>query len=383
MTPPVLSYPTRRTDGSVAWVPGYQQEPIATPPPPTTGTVFGVNTIWSRGLQMSQRLGKIPMARCYFGSGTLPSDGSFFLPGGFGHTAARVDVPGVQSGKRLNMSVIFNADQITSASSPKAREIARFVQSIPEGWYVQIVPWHEYNLVKNRTGGTIAQFVSMFRILSQVIYDADNSRGRAIMVINPSADQSWSPSECPAATECAPGTELHFDIYDQPIGIGGYKAYGHSYRSISSIMTEPMHAIEERGFFAPGYGWGVDEFGSTQRVAPKLPTLDTTLGWGPLSPYDLDGSQRVKAIGDMVTFWLSQPVKPTTLLHFTYQSTGTGQWNHDWSTAGRHERGTVPTDDWSLVNGVEVRGPHYQGFPIAVDDSRMYALVKSHLDISA
>lgn len=360
-----------------------------TAPSSTPGkTVYGINTMFGPAANtMLQRLGKIPMARCYRSFNSLPNDGSLFAPGGFCYYAAGLQIAGVTSAKRLNLSYGFPASQILNASHPRVQELKAFAASVPAGWYVQLVAQHEYNLSPNRANGTIPDFVRAIKILGQAIYEGDAGRGRAITVINPSGDVGWIDSYAPPANQMPPGTQFHWDIYDQPNGTNGYKGYGHPYRPASSLIDQRIQSVINLGYMNSNYGWGIDELGATQRVAPKLSTFDSRLGWGPSSPYDLDGTGRVATIQGMIDRMISTAaIPPTTIIHFTFNANGSGQWNHSWDSGGRHDRSGVPSDDWYLDSGGnEVRGSHYQNFPIglpAASTDRMYAMVKGQFNSS-
>lgn len=355
--------------------------------PIVTGqTRFGFNTMIADGDAYMTQFGKVPVARCYTSS--LPSNGSLFAPGGLCYKAAGLHLAGagVLSGKRVNMSFSgWSAPSVTSTSSAVANEVRNFVLSIPADWQVQLVLAHEYNLDSKRGLGTIAQFVNAIKILGEVIGTADPTGQKCFAVINPSADVGWLNSYSPTAGQMPEHTEFHWDIYDQPKGIGGLKAYGALYGTPSALCADRMQSVIDLGFMSANYGWGIDEMGATQRVAPKLATINTTLGWGPNSPADLDATQRVASIKGMTDFYLSQPIKPSTILHFTFGSTGTGQWNHSWKTGGRHDRGGIPTDDWYMSGTTEVRGPNYQNFPINLSTAatnRLMAMVQANIDSS-
>jgi hypothetical protein len=221
----------------------------------------------------------------------------------------------------------------------------------------------------------------------------------AIAVQNPSFDQGWDDTWAAPASQMPPGSQWHADCYDNPIGIGGYKGYGHPYRSAASVLDGPYNAAVRLGYATPSYGWGVDEFFSPRRVAPKLATLDPILGWGPNSPYDIDGTGQVASIKGVIDYALNKPVPPTTFLLFHFEA-GTN-WNQSFKSGGRHKivystKSTDPPhtvvtahDDYREVfdaNGVktgETYGPHYQGFTIPTDDSLGFAMYKQYIDISA
>lgn len=350
---------------------------VSEPPLTVTSTVIGYNPNAPEGDYFATYFGKTPIARCYNNSRALPSNGSDFVPGGFAYNSANVGLSGHTSGKRINMSVIYDPGTVTNSSSALAVQMQNYAASVPAGWLVQVVLYHEYNLHTTDYGGdgsngrTIAQFVNSFPILANAISAGDAGRGRCIAVINPSyGNGSFQNLMVPNASLMPQGSELHMDVYNNPSGNpSGYKAYGCAYRTASQIMTNIYKAIDQLGYASANYGWGIDEFGTPRRVAPKLSSLNTTLGWGPLSPYDIDGSGMAAAINDFVNWCLNAPVKPTTLIFFT----GTGSWNQSVKTAG-----TASKDDGTSGSP----GAHYQGFPINVDPTKPMNAYKAFITAS-
>lgn len=371
--PPTSDAKVRLT--SVSSLPG-----TVVAPPGSIQTIFGMNTDprGSEGIANMRMFGRVPIGRTYVG-GSIPADGSFFAPGGFGYNSAGLQLAGVTSDKRLNMSYIYDPRQVTSDTSSIARQVAAFCQSVPVGWEIQFVMYHEYNLHTNGPGGrndafgggvTNADFAQSFRILSQVI--EDNGNGRVIPVINP-VYWGWQDSVAPPASEVAATTQFHWDLYDNPNGNpSGYKQYGTQYHDMKKLL-DPAYAVLGRlGYLSGQHGWGVNEFNCPRRVAPKLATLNTTLGWGPLSPYDIDGSQMAAAITAYVNTCLAYPVPPTTLIIFIFE--GGTNFNQSFTSAGR-----ASVDDGTAANP----GPNYQGWPIQVDPSRPKAAWQHFIDISA
>jgi hypothetical protein len=317
------------------------------------------------------RFGRVPFARIY--NGGAPLSAAHFQPGGLCYRGAGVGVAGVTTAKRLNMSVTYNPAAVTSSSSTLAVQMRSFASIVPVGWYVQIVLHHEYNLHTTdqggdgATGATMAQYLNSFPILAQAISDGDAGNGRCIAVINPSWDAgAFNVLHIPTAASMPLGSECHMDIYDNPKGTPpGYKKYGTTYRGATDFQTM-YNDLESRGWMAPGYGWGIDEFNAPRRIAPKLATLNSTYGWGPLSPNDVDGSGMATSIKAMCDFCLNATVTPSTVLWFT----GTGAWNQRAVTAGTANDDAPPGD--SL----------HQGWPITVDPSKVYAAYKAYVDIS-
>lgn len=353
---------------------------VATPPSSRVETIFGYNTLDSEGTQKMQRWGRVPMARCYNGGAFLNPNGDHFKPGGLCYRAAGLSTPGVESSRRVNMSVTYNPASVTSSASSLYQQFRAFAAAIPSGWYVQLVMHHEYNLhTTEREGaqgvGSLADFKRSHKLLAQAIVEGDNGAGRIVPVINPSWDAgNLKDSESVPAAEMPLGTEWHNDAYDNPRGVPtGYKGYGTSYQPL--LPAQDSYDIAVRlGYTQPGYGWGIDEFNAPRRVAPRLATLDTTtldgggkpIGWGPLSPSDLDGSGQAKSITDYCTRLLDVPVPPTTVLLFTTMG---NLWNQKFTTAGTTVRDAV--------------GPLHQGWPINVDPSKPYAAYQAFIDISA
>lgn len=378
-------------------------------PPAPIQTIFGYNTLDSSGPAKFDWFVRCPISRCYPGGNLSLSQ---FNPGGFFYRAAGLDRPGVVSSKRINMSFIYDPRQVTSSNSSIAVQVKNFVQGVPEGWQVQFVMYHEYNLHTNGPGGrndifknadgsggvTNADFINSFKILSQVIYDWGGDR--VIPVINPVFFGWQDQNVCPAS-EVAPTTQLHWDLYDNPSGNPpGYKQYGTQYHDMKKLLDPAYQVLVRLGYLTGQHGWGVNEFNSPRRVAPRQAQLNTTLGWGPLSPQDLDGTAMANAITAYTNQCLNYPVPPTTLIIFIYEA-GTN-FNQSFTTGGRHD---PKSDDYTDImvqatdangnpvynsNGTpkmvkvgENRGPLYQGYPIPVDHTAPMLAWKHFIDISA
>lgn len=373
--------------------------PPPPPPAPKGTTIFGYNTGDPEGLTKMQRWGKLPMARVYNDYRTLGP--GHFQPGGLLYVRCGVGVPGVVTSKRANMSVLMDPRQVTGPDSPLAVEMRNFAAIVPQGWYVQIVLHHEYNLHTTdfgtgETGCTNAQFQAAFPILAQAILDGDAGAGRCVPVVNPSWDSgAFNLVEAPHASDMPPGTQFHWDYYDNPAGYpldpgggGKYKGMGSWYNPVNRLQ-KAYDTIVSLGYDNPAYGWGIDEINAPRRVAPPLPTFNSRLGWGPLSPHDVDGSGMAQSITDMAQWCLNAPVPPTTFLLFTQAG---NQFNQKFTTAGGEA-----VDDWLDANGNPMTpplsktqlsqprtpGPLNQGYPIPVDPAKPYAAYQALIDISA
>lgn len=351
-------------------------------PPNPFGTLFGFNTRGGEGDWLSTAFGRTPIARCYRSDFMLPSSGAGFNPGGYEYIAANAMLGGGHiSGNRLNMSVTaWDPVAVIDSTSPLCVAWRNYAASVPAGWVVQLVMWHEWNLhttdlgSDGTTGRTAADFYRAFPILAQAIVDGDAGRKRCIPVINPSSNNdAYRISDLPLASEMPTGTELHWDIYNNPAGFPkGCKGFGTGYRAVKAFAVKTMATTSALGYFGAGYGWGIDEFGAPRRVGTRLDVLDTTLGWGPASPQDMDGSGMAAALTAMWNLWQSQPVKPTTVIYFT----GQGTWNQKLQTAGTANSSTYPNLD------AQVGDPRRLGLPIAVDPTLPLNALKAMLATS-
>lgn len=354
---------------------------LVVPPPLLTGTLFGYNSRAEEGDWLAGEFGRTPIARCYRSDYLLPSSGAGFADGGFEYIAANMMRVGHISGQRLNMSVT-GWDPNTVIDSTSALPVAwrNYAASVPTGWTVQLVMWHEWNLHTTDTGSdgtngrTAADFYRAFPILAQAIVDGDAGRGRCIPVINPSAsNDGYRVSDIPLASEMPLSTELHWDIYNNPAGYPkGCKAFGSGYRPVKNFALKTMATTSALGYFGVGYGWGIDEFGAPRRVGTRLPELDPLLGWGPASPQDIDGSAMADALTALWSFWQSQTVKPSTVIYFT----GQGTWNQKLRTAGTANSASHPNLD------AQVGDPRRVGFPITVDPTLPLNALKAMLATS-
>ena len=381
--PGVISAPPPENIATVRLTHVSAEPGTGTPPPPVQqGIVFGYNPNAPEGDYFASSFGRTPIARCYRNNDALPADGSDFQPGGFAWNSANKNLAGHVSGQRINMSVLFDPATVTNANSPKAVELRNYAASVPAGWQVQVVLYHEYNLHttdyggNSATGRTSKQFTDAFPILADAIATGDAGRGRCTPVINPSwGNGAFNDVVVPNASLMPQGTQLHFDVYNNPSGNPpGYKGYGTGYRTADQIMKGLYAAAGRLGYLTPGYGWGIDEFGAPRRVAPRLAALNSTYGWGPSSPFDLDGSGMARAITDFANWCINAPVKPTTVIFFT----GEGVWNQSVKRAG-----TIYSNAACPGRDAPPGDPLHQGWPIDVDPSLPLAAYKHFIDISA
>jgi hypothetical protein len=375
------------SDGSTTW--SEYQDIGATapppPPPPPGSTIFGFNTSDSTRNLKLQWWPRLCCGRGYYGYGALPATGNGFAPGGKEYKLAALDVAGVVSSKRVNVSSRFHPGDITSSSSAKVIETVNYVKSIPAGWEV-IIGHHEYN----KTGVTAAQYqqyVDGFKFLSAAVYaqtqlNLSQGKGYGRYVVNAGGagiGPSFDPDTmAPNADDMAPDAWFGSDAYDNPSGFpNGYKNYGTGYNDIAAKVLDDVYDIAEHlGYLSNldggDRGWWIGEFNSPRRVAPKLTTLDTNLGWGPLSPHDLDGTGQAQAITDYCEYCLGNGGTGRTVparLVLLWLQPGGANWNQDFSTAG-----AAQYDD---------PGAHHQGWPIAVDPTKPRIAYKHYIDISA
>lgn len=393
-----------QNDGTTAWIPtslagSFAQPPPPPPPPPPPGgaTIFGFNTSDSTRNVKLGWWGKVPCGRGYYGYALLPTNGAGFLPGGKEYKLAGLDFPGIVSSKRVNVSARIHPTDVTSLSSPVVQNHFDYARTVPAGWTVYI-GHHEYN--KNLTIADGQAFINAFKILADKVHQANvlnaaEGKGKVIYVINAGgagiATSTLTPAQyVPNASVMPNNAQFWSDAYDNPSGFpNGYKNYGTGYNDIGSKILNDVYDIAS----SLGYlnnsdggtrGWGVGEFNSPRRVAPKLASLDSDNGWGPLSPADINGAGQAKAITDYCTFCLGQtdPTRPVPAsVVLLWLQPGGANWNQDFSTAG-----AAKYDDWSdTASGTQgtVKGPHWQGWPINVDPSKPRAAYKAFIDISA
>lgn len=355
------------------------------PPPPSTNIAFGWNSVGARDDQLFAAGWNCWSGRLYVDNANLPSDGSFFTPGGQGYVCAGLNRAGagVQSGKRFNISVHYTPTAITSTGSPYCVMIRNFVNSIPAGWEVQINMWHEFNLHYNTTDHTAAQHKAAHIILSDVIATAsannvNSGGGIAIPVINPSLPSNSVDSNFALASQTADTTEFHWDAYDNPRGQlkGGYQYEGQEYWKNASHYTALYAQTVRLGYTGPNHGWGIDEVNAPRRCGLRLAAITTmatpagNTGWGPSSPHDVDGSGQAQSITDMMNFCLNAGVRPSTVHMFVHVATAPGKFSQDFWTMGRAD------NDPNAGTG------QHQGWPVASDPSRPVAAYKAFTDIS-
>lgn len=378
----------RRTSAGYSWDPLTAFAPVVPPPPDTpSATIFGYNSTDAEATEKMQWWGRLPCGRTYYVNNPLPSDGSGFAAGGKEYKAAGLHMAGLQSSKRVNICFELNPDSIVDANSAKIKEVQAYVRSIPDGWHIYITN-HEYNLRIQDGLYTSASFRHAMPILAKAIWDADAGRGRASYVINYGASGLGSGTanydDIPEASEMQKDTQLWGDSYDNPRGttINGnkYRNYGAPYGEAQSRITNDIYDLAlAKGFLdnsdGGDRGWGIGEFCSPRRVAPKLATFDGTLGWGPASPYDIDGTGQAALIQGVCQAALGTADRPIPAKVILLWTTASGNnWNQSFATAG------APTwDDGTKANP----GAHFQNWPINVDPSKPRAVYQHFIDISA
>jgi hypothetical protein len=377
-------YPQRNTDGSFSWVRAGLTTPFTAPPSGPT-TIFGYNSSDTEAEDKFRWWGKLPCGRHYYGTNPVPGDGKGFLKNGKEYKAAALHRLDVVSSKRLCTCVKVNPTQITSASSARVVELFNYCRSVPAGWTIYLTD-HEYN--SSIADGTYltADYFRAFEIIgaeverANILNLADGNKGKIIWVINASGfgilAANPDGTDIPPASMFPAGTQLWWDAYNSfsnaPPGFSKYKNYGIPYGNAGTgFLTDLYQIIVDKGYATPTYGWGIGEFNSPRRVAPKLATLDNRLGWGPDSPNDFFGAGQAAAIQEYVEFCLSRPVKPKVILLWAVAS-GT-KANQSLQLGGS------PVYD-DVVAGVN--GTHYQQWPIDVPKDLPVAVWQSYLDQS-
>lgn len=387
---------TLEADGTTRdWQPFYGSTvtpppPPPPPPPPGGAPIFGFNTSdATRDIKIGW-FTKVNCGRGYYGFGDLPITGNGFRAGGKEFKLAGLDNAAAVSAKRINISSRFNPGDINSASSERVLNTVAYVKTIPVGWTVYICH-HEYN--KNTLSP--AQYVQMltgFKFLSAAVYAQSTAQvaagtgGRAIYVVNAGDSGLGNTPDLsivPDASTMAPDYQFWTDTYFNPNGNpAGYKAYGSAYPGWQNVMVNAYDIAEAIGCHnnsdggTRGHGYG--EINAPRRVAPKLATLNTTLGWGPLSPFDIDGSGQAQCISDACSFAAGtlDPTRTTPAKVFLLWHADTGTWNQRFDTGGKAGAGL---DDGTAASP----GPHYQGFPIATDPTKPKNIYKTYVNLSA
>lgn len=239
--------------------------PPPPPPPPAGSTIFGYNyhsPNHTVAIRQGWWGGRAPMVRHYY-SGMLPA--TFDLTtAGFPEKRACVS---------FQADGTFTAAGLASGSG-NARLLS-YVQSIPAGWRVDIVPRHEANLhIPGEWSG--AQFVAVFAQMYPVIQGATLRAGVTVK-LNPNfsafqlSGATWSDSWVPTPDIC---DDLTWDMYGNPgnntsaSGTNKYggpatgSGYGTSY-ALLGPRTQQMFAITERLGFAQR--WGILELNAPAR----------------------------------------------------------------------------------------------------------------------
>ena len=305
----------------------------------------------------------------------------------------------------MNSCFKFDPGTITTTSSPKAVEVYNYVRSIPAGWRIYLT-YHEYNPEIVSGVYTAADFRRAFQILAAQAWDAtqlnkQEGKGEGIFVINIAgsglAGSSWDDSYAPHASTMPPNCQFWSDAYDNPRGVpSNYKGYGTTYGNIGPVILDDVYDTAQRLGYLDNSdggtrGWGIGEFCSPRRVAPALASLNTTLGWGPLSPNDISGAGQAQAITNYANYCLGTPARPIPAKVVLLWTISSGNnWNQAFTTAGAPE-----WDAW--VNGSNVLQttavgnltgltPHptlNQGWPISVDETLPVAAYQQYINMSA
>jgi hypothetical protein len=244
----------------------WSQSPPPPPPPPAGSTIFGYNTHAPAPHTLAGKQawwgGRAPMVRVYY-TGMLPAT--------FDLTTATC--PEKRACVSFQADSTFTAAGLASGSG-NARALS-YVQSIPAGWRVDIVPRHEANL-HIPASWTGAQFVGVFAQMYPVIQSATLRSGVTVKLYpNFSAYQlsgsTWSDSWVPTPDIC---DLLTWDMYGNPgnntsssgSNIYGGPATGSAYGTTYALLgprTQQMFAITERLGFAQR--WGILELNAPAR----------------------------------------------------------------------------------------------------------------------
>lgn len=386
-------YPNRKTDGTYEWIPS-NKTPIFNPPPVQSGTIFGYNSADTEAEQKFTWFGKLPIGRMYYGFNAVPSNGQGFIKTfGKEFKAAALHRSDVVSSKRLNVNVRIDPGTITSATSPRVVEIFNYCRSIPAGWHIYLSD-HEYNLFIENGVYDVADYQRAIPIVAAEIYRANllniaDGLGAVTPVVNAAGygvlNGDTASAAIPAYSVMPPGTQLWWDAYNsfsnKPQGFAQYKKYGAPYGDPAAFLPDLYQIVVDKGYAIPQAGWGIGEFNSPRRVAPKLPVLDTRLGWGPASPYDISGEGQAKSIDDYTQWCLAQDIPPKVMMLWAVSS-GVNA-NQSLATGGRFTdddydiSSPLPLDQATLIPG-----PHFQGFPITVSPDLPLAVWQGYLDQS-
>lgn len=361
----------------------------------TETTIFGYNTS-NNDVERVDKInwwGRVPCGRTYYGPSSLPSNGSGFLSGGKEYKGVGLDIAGTVSSKRLNVCFRIDPTTIVSSSSARVVEAYDYVRSIPSGWRIYLTD-HEYNRFIIGSGTTdetyqAADYVRAFQILADQIWQANQlnkqeGKGEGIFVVNSAGSglgtSNWQDSWAPAAATMPPNCQFWADAYDNPNGKPtNYKNYGTYYNNVTTLLDDVYDTAQRLGYLNNSdggtRGWGIGEFCAPRRVAPALATLDSTLGWGPLSPHDISGAGQAQSITDYATWCLGTPGRPIPAKVVLLWSTESGtNWNQSLQSAGSisHDDGTAGSP-----------GPHYQGWPISVSPTLPVNAYQPFINMSA
>jgi hypothetical protein len=387
-------YATRESDGVTRqWdrlYGGQGVTPPPPPPPPPGSTIFGFNTAPNNSTRnaMVGWFTRCPMGRGYNSYNPLPISAAQWIGTGKMAHLACIDLLGAASEKRVNLSSRFHPGDITSASSALVTNMTDFTKSVPVGWELWI-GHHEYNK-KDVTAAQYTQFKTGFQFLSEAAYNqsqanlAAGTGGQVHYVVNAGdSGLGTTPdlSIAPMAGTMAPDYEFWTDSYFNPSGdpTSSYKGYGTTHPTLASVMNNAYDLAEALGCHdnsdggTRGHGYG--EINAPRRIAPKVNPLYAPAGWGPLSPFDVDGSYQASAINAACTFAVGQldPTRTIPAKVFLLWHADTGTWQQRFDRGGdtTHDDGTAASP-----------GPHFQGFPVVVDPTLPIAAYKAFVDIS-
>jgi hypothetical protein len=418
------------------------------PTPQLATTIFGFNTALGSRLtqnEMDERIrawgaNRVPCGRGYYGTASLPGDASY---AGFENTngkefkLAGLHLSDIFSSKRVNVCMDVWGDgtvQRNNQGNPthtytadeaqvRLEEVVRYAMLMPQGWTIWM-GHHEYNGDWTSTTSQAeidAHVLAQYKI-AWAMHDAFIAKGqepRAWWVVNVAGGGikkgAWNISMAPPAIAkvsslyprgMPPGTLLLSDNYDNPKGTGGLRGYATSYgdsnNSIAEGIDEIFKLADELGYTTSAYGWGIGEFNSPQRVAPKVSGISmadrTKLGWpDPVSGLDadVDGVRRAAAIKYYIDYCKSRPVPPKLVLLWVQEDGA--NWNQGISTVGA-ARYDAWIDGSGVLQSVPLAlptsqtdprdiglSPHpvlNQGWPKALlpaDTSAMYSMYRAYL----
>ncbi len=353
-------------------------------------TVFGYNSLDASAEQKFTWWGRLPCGRRYYGTNTLPADGSNWAPRGSDYKAMGLHRADVVSSKRLSVCFRMEPHDIKTSSSERVKQVFAWSRRVPDGVTVYLTD-HEYNIQIARGVATAEEYVRAYQIIAAEVdraneLNAAEGGGRVVPVVNIAGSGlisgAFDLDQAPPASTMPDYTQFWADAYDNPRGYPtGYKGYGTrpSPDIGREIVDDVYDAADALGYLTNTdggtRGWGIGEFNSSRRSAPRLDRLDTRLGWGPRSPHDVSGAVQADAITAYVTRCLGTTTRPAPAkVVLLWHGEDGVNWNNSFTSGGREDRDDGTADD---------PGPYFQGFPVTTDPTRPAEAWRSYLERSA